>query len=111
MDRELKKTLSENLKKQLEANGLTQKQLCGTSFSTKQTVSSSIKRLQADGLVEVDGAAEGLGQGAGHGLGAVVAPRVELEGARHRLLAGHRPPSQTARDSPSGAPPRTWMWA
>lgn len=43
----------------MERDGLTQKQLCGTSFSTKQTVSSSIKRLQADGLVEVDGTGKG----------------------------------------------------
>lgn len=36
-------------------DGLTQKQLCGTSYSTKQTVSSSIKRLREDGLVETRG--------------------------------------------------------
>lgn len=36
-----------------EHDGLTQAQLCKTSFSTKQTVSSSIKRLCEEGLVEV----------------------------------------------------------
>ncbi len=37
----------------MEQDGRTQKQLCGTSFSAKQTVSSSIKRLQEKGLVEL----------------------------------------------------------
>ena len=40
MDRELKKTLSENLKKQLEANGLTQKQLADELEIRPQTVNS-----------------------------------------------------------------------
>ena len=42
MDRELKKTLSENLKKQLEANGLTQKQLADDLEICPQTVNSWI---------------------------------------------------------------------
>lgn len=37
----------------MEQDGQTQKQLCATSFATKQTVSSSIKRLQEKGLVEI----------------------------------------------------------
>ena len=40
MDRKLKKTLSENLKKQLEANGLTQKQLAEELEIRPQTVNS-----------------------------------------------------------------------
>ena len=46
-----------------EHDGLTQAQLCKTSFSTKQTVSSSIKRLCEEGLVEVrvGGAADAEG--------------------------------------------------
>ena len=40
MDRELKKTLSENLRKQLEANGLTQKQLAEDLEIRPQTVNS-----------------------------------------------------------------------
>ncbi|MBP3878820.1 MAG: helix-turn-helix domain-containing protein [Lachnospiraceae bacterium] len=42
MDRELKKTLSENLKKQLEANGLSQKDLAEGLDIRPQTVNSWI---------------------------------------------------------------------
>lgn len=51
-----------------EHNGLTQAQLCKTSFSTKQTVSSSIKRLCEEGLVEVRiGGIDGAGARRGDG--------------------------------------------
>lgn len=39
----------------MEQDGLTQAQLCRTSFSTKQTVNSSLKRLGEQGLVETRG--------------------------------------------------------
>lgn len=54
-----------------EHDGLTQAQLCKTSFSTKQTVSSSIKRLCEEGLVEVRvGGSDGVGTHGIDGAGA-----------------------------------------
>lgn len=51
-----------------EHDGITQAQLCKTSFSTKQTVSSSIKRLCEEGLVEVrTGGSDGAGTRGGDG--------------------------------------------
>lgn len=39
----------------MEEDGLTQKQLCERGFSSKQTVHSSVKRLQAKGLIALRG--------------------------------------------------------